>query len=240
MNKYEDVAYKELLNWQKNIIKKDTSINSITKGLQDKVNSIIPEKVHLVITEGIKAMVKTVQFGSKYITDKPLKNKSLEERETLVRKKIEFYKKAAAISGAGTGWAGLLVGLADFPILLSLKMKFLFDVAGIYSFDVNNYKERLYILYVFQLAFSSKKREIEIYNIIKDWDNYSKNLPENQEDFDWRLFQQEYRDYMDIAKMLQIVPGIGAVAGGLANYSLMKKLGRTSMNAYRMRVFKTD
>lgn len=234
------MAYKELLDWQKNIVKKDASISNIAKGFQNKVNSLIPDKVHSVITEGIKAMVKTVQFGSKYITDKPLRNKSLEEREALVRKKTEFYKKAAAISGAGTGGAGLLIGLADFPILLSLKIKFLFDVAGIYSFDVRNYKERLYILYVFQLAFSSKKREIEIYNIIKDWESYSENLPENQEDFNWRLFQQEYRDYMDIAKMLQIVPGIGAVIGGLANYSLMKRLGITSMNAYRMRVFKTN
>lgn len=239
MSKYEDMAYKELLNWQKNIIKKGTSI-SIAKGLQNKVNNMIPDKVHLVITEGIKAMVKTVILGSKYITDKPLKNMPLEERELLVKKKVEFYKKAAAVTGAGTGGAGLLIGLADFPILLSLKIKFLFDAAGLYSFDVRNYKERLYILYVFQLAFSSKKRKMEIYDIIKDWDNYSENLPENQQDFDWRLFQQEYRDYMDIAKMLQIVPGIGAVVGGFANYFLMNTLGKTCMNAYRMRVFKTN
>ena len=237
MSKYEDKAYKELLDWQKNMVKKGTSINGITKGFQNKVNSIIPEKVHLVITEGIKAMVRTVLFGSKYITDSPLKNQPLEVRETLVKEKIKFYKKAAAVSGVGTGGAGLLIGLTDFPILLSLKIKFLYDVSGLYSFDIKNYKERLYILYVFQLAFSSKKRKMEIYKIIKDWNNYSKNLPENQQDFDWRLFQQEYRDYMDIAKMLQIVPGIGAIVGGLANYSLMNTLGKTAINAYRMRVF---
>jgi hypothetical protein len=39
--------------------------------------------------------------------------------------KLNFYKKAAAASGAGTGAGGILLGLADFPLLLSLKMKFL-------------------------------------------------------------------------------------------------------------------
>jgi len=52
----------------------------------------------------------------------------------------------------------------------------------------------------------------------------------------WREFQQEYRDYIDIAKLLQLVPGIGAVVGANANSKLMDKLGVTAMNAYRMRI----
>jgi hypothetical protein len=55
--------------------------------------------------------------------------------------------------------------------------------------------------------------------------------------FDWRTFQQEYRDYMDIAKMLQLVPGIGAVVGAYANFKLMDELGYTVKNAYRLRLF---
>jgi hypothetical protein len=38
--------------------------------------------------------------------------------------------------------------------------------------------------------------------------------------------------------MLQLVPGIGAVVGAYANYQLMDKLGKTAINAYRLRVFK--
>ena len=51
-------------------------------------------------------------------------------------------------------------------------------------------------------------------------------------------FEQEYRDYIDLAKMLQLVPGIGLVVGAYANYKLMNKLGETALNAYRLRVFK--
>ena len=70
-----------------------------------------------------------------------------------------------------------------------------------------------------------------------DWETYSKTLPEDINLFDWRPFQQEYRDYIDLAKMAQLVPIIGAPVGFIANYGLVKKLGITAMNAYRMRIF---
>ena len=69
-----------------------------------------------------------------------------------------------------------------------------------------------------------------------NWDTYSKTLPEDLEQFEWRDFQQEYRDYIDIAKMAQLVPIIGAPVGVIANYRLIRKLGITAMNAYRMRL----
>lgn len=240
MSRYEDNAVREMIAWQKEMQKKPGSAGSIAKNLQSKMNGIIPEKAHEIITEAIKNMVKAVLFGSEYTAAAPLMQGDLETRENLVREKIQLYKRAAAVSGAGTGAGGILLGLADFPILLSLKMKFLFDTAGLYGFDAKNYKERLYMLYVFQLAFSSQERRNDIFEIVADWHNYSKGLPENQDYFDWRTFQQEYRDYIDIAKMLQLVPGIGAIVGAYANYKLMDKLGDNSINAYRMRVIKVE
>jgi hypothetical protein len=68
-----------------------------------------------------------------------------------------------------------------------------------------------------------------------DWDKKKESLPDDINQFDWRNFQQEYRDYIDLAKMAQLIPGIGAVVGFVVNYRLIKKLGHTAMNAYRMR-----
>lgn len=140
------------------------------------------------------------------------------------------------LEGAGTGAGGILLGLTDFPLLLSIKIKFLYDVAAIYGFDVKDYKERLYILKIFQLAFSSQAVVNKIFNEMENWEEYSKILPSSLELFNWREFQQEYRDYIDLAKLLQLLPGIGAVAGAYANRKLMNKLGVTAMNAYRMRI----
>lgn len=218
--------------------KKPSFSSDLTKGLQNKMNNLIPDKVQNLINSSIENMAKVVLAGSEYTSKHPLTYASLQERENLAKKNIDFYRKAATVSGAGTGASGFLVGLADFPILLSLKVKFLFELASIYGFDVCDYKERLYILYVFQLAFSSDKRRLEIYEQVSNWDNYVKDLPTDISSFDWKTFQQEYRDYIDLTKMLQLVPGIGMVVGAYSNYKLMNKLYETALNAYRLRVFK--
>ncbi|ACV62576.1 conserved hypothetical protein [Desulfofarcimen acetoxidans DSM 771] len=233
---YEEKIMHELKIWQLKMTKKPSLTNRLAKGLQHKVNDIIPDKVHDLITATIKNMVKAVLFGSEYISKYPDHGLSLEESEKLVLEKANFYKKVAATSGAGTGAGGLLLGLADFPILLGLKIKFLFDVAVLYGFDVTEFRERLYILYLFELAFSSQEKRSQVYSFILNWDMKNEQLPTELEAFDWRSFQQEYRDYIDLVKMLQLMPGIGAVVGAYANYQLMDKLAETAMNGYRLRL----
>lgn len=210
-------------------------LNRLSKRMQTKVNSIIPEKIHLTITTVLKQMIRAVLFGSGLTTAKSIKDKSLEVREAIVEEKINFYRKTAAAEGGITGAGGILLGLADFPILLGLKLKMLFDIAAVYGYDVNDYKERVYMLYIFQLAFSSHEHRKNIYLKMINWEEQKKHFPDDINQFDWRTLQQEYRDYIDLAKMAQLIPVIGAPVGFIVNYRLIKKLGITSMNAYRMR-----
>lgn len=236
MKTYEDTARRQLLFWKLKVSHKPSFTNRVAKGLQRRANNLIPDKVHEVLTTAIRNMVKAVLFGSEFTTGSPLLGLTLQEREKLVGEKTSSYKKIAAVSGAGTGAGGIFLGLADFPILLSIKMKYLFEVAAIYGFDVRDYKERLYLLFIFQLAFSSQERTNEVYQQISQWDNFVKELPADLDAFDWKTFQQEYRDYIDLAKMLQLVPVIGAVVGAYANYRLLDKLGETAVNSYRLRI----
>lgn len=233
---YEDEAVAVLKEWQIKVSKKPSLGSKLSKGIQNKINRLIPEKFHEVVTGAIKLMVKGVLLGSEYVTAKPLIDKSLMEREDLIKKRFKYYKSSAVASGAGTGAGGFLLSLADFPILLSIKIKYLFDVASLYGFDVKDYRERLFILHVFQLAFSSAEKRLEVYEVVSNWDRYAKELPKDLESFNWREFQQEYRDYIDLAKMLQMIPGFGAAFGALANYRLMEKLRKTAMNSYRLRL----
>jgi len=238
MDTYEKYAAVQLKTWQRRMIHKPSILNRLSKRIQTKINTWIPEKVHTAITSAIKQMIRAVLFGATYTTHKPVFNKSLEVCEAAIQERIKMYKKTAAIEGGLTGAGGLLLGLADFPILIGIKMKLLFDIASMYGFDVKDYKERVYILHIFELAFSSHSHRKEIYLKIEHWDEVSKTLPDDIEQFDWRNFQQEYRDYIDLAKMAQLVPVIGAPVGIIVNYRLVKKLGDTAMNAYRMRLLK--
>ena len=204
--------------------------------MQTKINSYIPEKVHVGITNVLKQMIRAVLFGAGMTTGQPLKTAPLETREELVQKKINTYKKTAAFEGGITGAGGLLLGLADFPILIGIKIKLLFEIASLYGFDGDDYKERIYILHIFELAYSSHEHRKKVYLKMTDWDEKTKSFPANINEFDWRNFQQEYRDYIDIAKMAQLIPVIGAPVGVVVNHRLIRKLGITAMNAYRMRL----
>lgn len=238
MQSYEKQAHTELVRWQKDMLRKPTILGRLSRKMQVKVNSWIPEKVHVAITATIKQMIRGVLFGSTYTTARPVEDRSLEVREFAVQQRIRAYRNTAAVEGGVTGAGGILLGLADFPLLLGIKLKLLFDIAALYGFDVRDYKERVYILYIFQLAFSSQQHRRQTYLKMADWDATIRAFPENLENFDWRSLQQEYRDYLDIAKMAQLVPVIGAPVGVIVNYRLIRKLGRTAMNAYRMRLMK--
>lgn len=170
--------------WKREMKKKVSLINKIASKTQKKFNSMLPRKYHEILTNAVKTMVKTVLFGYKYITKDPLNHISIEEREKIVKSKIDFYKKTAMAEGLVTGAGGFILGLTDFPLLLSIKVKLLYDIAAIYGFDVGDYKERLYILNIIQLAFSSQSYSKDVYNKMEKWDEYSYNLPGNINDFD--------------------------------------------------------
>ena len=72
MNFYEQTALKEVKAWQTKMQQHPSLVNRMTKKMQDKINNIIPEKVHNAITTAIKQMVRAVLFGSRLTTTKPL------------------------------------------------------------------------------------------------------------------------------------------------------------------------
>ncbi|MET3696356.1 EcsC family protein [Bacillus oleivorans] len=234
MTEYEQRALSELEFWKIKQTNKTSSLNRAAKRVQAKINEWIPKKVHAVITESIKGMVQTALAGSSIKSMEPLVGEELELREKLALEKVEVYKKAAAIEGSGTGAGGIFLGLADFPLLLTIKLKFLYDVSSIYGYDPKEYENRIYILYVFLLAFSSDEKRKETLALLEDWEAKKEELIQ----LDWQTFQQEYRDYLDIKKLLQLVPGIGAVVGFYVNYQLLDQLGETAKFAYRMRYFR--
>jgi uncharacterized protein (DUF697 family) len=237
---YEEIAFAEMSSWLAKNHKRPSILNLITKGTQKTINQIIPQKVHRVITFAIENMIKGLLFGTKYITPKPMEGLKLKEREEKVDRIIKFYKNTASAEGAITGAGGILMGFADFPAFLSIKIKMLCEIAAAYGIDVKSFQERLFMLYFFKLAFSSQESRNETVKVIEDWDAHTALLPMDEADFDWMEFQLEYRDYMDLAKLAQLIPVIGAGVGAVANYQLSALLGETAKQCYRVRYFKWD
>lgn len=70
MREYELKAYHEIEEWKRRINKRSSMLNRLSKKAQTKVNSIIPEKAHQIITDSIKNMVKATLIGSNATTRK--------------------------------------------------------------------------------------------------------------------------------------------------------------------------
>ena len=236
MTPYEQVVQTELTRWQQAMQQPPSRMGRLSTLVQHRINRIIPRRIHEIITTTIKQMTRAVLFGAQLLNRPATGGLTLTERDAAVAKRIVFYRRTSAVEGGLTGAGGILLGLADFPLLLSLKIKMLFEIASLYGYDVEDYRERVFILYIFQLAFSSQERRQAVYAHLANWPEHSRQLPADINQFDWLTFQQEYRDYIDLAKMGQLIPGIGAAVGIVVNYRLVGQLGRTAMNAYRMRL----
>ena len=235
MDVYEKQVFDELKTWKQSIHEEPSVIGVLAKSVQTGINNVIPERVHKIMTNAIRQMTKSVIFGAYLTTIKKKKINLLPGIEEKVKEKIDIYSKTAAAEGGVTGYGGILMGLADLPLWLSIKIKMLFEIASLYGYDLSDYKERIYILHIFQLTFSRHKQQKNILNLINNWEEEREKLPEDINDFDWRSFQIEYRDYLDLAKLMQLIPGFGAIVGIYINHKLTRRLGHFAMNAYRMR-----
>ena len=118
MDQYQQQVYSELSAWQKQMLRNPSLLNRLSKKIQTKINTWIPEKIHKAITLTIKQMIRGVIFGATHTTAKPLSGQSLQATEAAIQQRIEFYRTTAAVEGGITGAGGILLGLADFPILL--------------------------------------------------------------------------------------------------------------------------
>jgi hypothetical protein len=237
LDAHETVALAELEAWREKLLREPGPMDRAARNMQQAVNNLIPEQIHGAVTKVIEHLTRSILTGADVTTAKPLENASLGAREALVRQRIVAYRTMAAAEGGVAGAGGFLLAAADFPVLIGFKIKLLFEIAALYGHDGESWDERLYILSIFQLAFSSADHRQAVFHGLEAWDAGAEARPASHRDFDWRTFQQQYRDYIDLAKLAQLIPVIGAPVGAFVNFRLLDQLGLHAMNCYRMRWF---
>lgn len=235
MTEYNDVVRRQVKVWKIGLLKEEKLLKRMTKRVQIKINEKIPQPVHNVITQTVKGIIHSVFYGIKYIPGEPPRTGlSLKERDKTAREVIDRYRKIASVEGAGTGVGGFLLGITDFPALIAIKMRMLFELAHVYGYGTRSRKERLFVLYIFQITFTTAAQRKRLLPVVEEWDKF------NYAGLDWEQFQKDYRDALDFRKMMQLIPGIGAVVGAWANYGLLGELGLSAMNCYRIRYLKRE
>ncbi len=228
----------EVAAWRTRVLKRPGLWDRATRGTQERINRIIPERVHAIVTSGVEAMTRGILFGSDLIPARPVADGSLAARERKARATIKRYRTTASVEGGVTGAGGFLLAAADFPALMAIKVRMLGEVVGTYGWggdtEDGSGRERLFLLHIFHLAFASAKRRPEALADLERW-IAGTDQPGTITDYDWRRFQIEYRDHIDLAKLAQLIPVVGAPIGAVVNWRLVDRLGETAMMACRMR-----
>lgn len=241
---YEQKIRLELLQWERDLQKEPWFAERWSKQFQQRIDQLIPDKVHQSMAKAMEMTVKSVLTGVDLLAFSEGKlfesaSKTLIEKDYEADRLISRYKIIAAAEGVGTGVGGIFLAAADYPALLTIKLKFLSELAQIYGFDIRELSERIFCLKVFQLAFSGVMHRKRTYQQIKHW-NGNQTLPVSDASVEgfisWREFYAEYKESIEFKKLLSFIPIIGAVFNGWGNYSLLDDLGETAKNSYRLRI----
>ncbi|HYC68113.1 EcsC family protein [Brevundimonas sp.] len=226
----------ELEAWRARVLKRPGLLDKASRATQDRINRMIPERVHAIVTSGVEAMTRGILTGSEVLKARPPAGGSLAAREVKARAMIRAYRTTAGVEGGVAGAGGFVLAAAEFPALMAIKVRMLADIVSVYGWGGGAPAERLFLLHIFHLAFASPKRRPEALAALEDW-IAGAGREATTADYDWRRFQQEYRDYIDLAKMAQLIPVVGAPIGAVVNWRLVDRLGETAMMACRMRWF---
>ncbi|MBX9616914.1 MAG: EcsC family protein [Caulobacteraceae bacterium] len=230
----ETTVRAELEAWRARVLKRPGLWDKATRGTQDRINRIIPERVHAAITTGVEAMTKGILFGSDLLKAKPARDGTLAARELRARASIETWRNTASVEGGVADAGGFVLAAVDFPALMAIKVRLLGEIVAAYGWGDGSVRERLFVLHIFHLAFASARRRPGALAELERW-IAGTGQPEAITDYDWRGFQIEYRDYIDLAKMAQLIPVVGAPIGAAVNWRLVEQLGETAIMACRMR-----
>ncbi|AQR63295.1 hypothetical protein BZG35_01800 [Brevundimonas sp. LM2] len=234
----ETTVRAEVAAWRARVLKTPCLWDRATRGTQDRINRIIPERVHAAITSGVEALTRGILSGSELLKAKPMADGTLAARELKARAVITAHRNTASVEGGVAGTGGFVLAAVDFPALMAIKVRMLGEIVAAYGWGGgptgDTLRERLFVLHIFHLAFASAKRRPEALAELERW-IAGVDQPQALADYDWRRFQIEYRDFIDLAKMAQLIPVVGAPIGAAVNWRLVERLGETAVMACRMR-----
>jgi len=93
---YTKQVEQDLLFWKRKMLKRSGFISRTSKKAQVKMNALIPDRIHKVMTESIKNMVKVTLTGSNITTNKRQAfGLSIFEKDALFKEKLTVYRRTA-------------------------------------------------------------------------------------------------------------------------------------------------
>ncbi len=233
---------KDLWFWEK--------IGRLPFAILDKVT---PRFIHNKIGQAIDELGSFIQSGGKYFIDEKHVLKqyfeedmsllSIEQRASLKIKSMdqaatklsEARSKLAMVQGGTTGIGGIFTLAIDVPLLLSLTLKTIQEIAVCYGYDPHEKQERIFIVKCLQFTSSDIVGKKAILEELSVFHNKCENTQMISQLQGWREVLMTYRDNIGWKKLFQMIPVAGILFGAYVNKSVILDTAEVAIMLYRKR-----
>lgn len=217
------------------------------------LDRLTPAFIHRKVGTALDELGKFIQTGGGYLSsEKAVPNFFKDDRvgglSDVIRLPIRQMdaaavsvaanrEKTAAVQGASTGIGGIFTLSIDIPLLLSLQLKTLQDIAMCYGFDPKLPEERLFIVKILQFVSSDAPAKKAV---LRQMGQLTGNTAAARTEIitelqGWREVVYSYRDRWGWKKLFQMVPVAGLIFGAFTNRNVIRELAEAGEMFYRKR-----
>ncbi|MDF2906738.1 MAG: uncharacterized protein K0R34_2059 [Herbinix sp.] len=216
--------------------------DKIPDKLVDTLNSAFYKGFQLVFEKGSTYIEKTYN-KDKIELEHDINNYALDKRMNKRHfKRLDQYSKQSKLINSsfsvleGSVLGVLGIGIPDIPLLLSVLVKTIYEIALSYGYSYDTEAEKAYLLLLINAAIA--KGELQK-DLDKKLELFSDKLDRNIEasvDVDEQMKDtaKALSDVLLTAKFIQGIPIVGVV-GGAVNYSIVNRVARYARLKYKKR-----
>lgn len=165
-----------------------------------------------------------------------LRDAALDQLDPLARRRFTENALLAAVEGGGTGMGGAVFIAADVPLLFTINLRLIQQVAGAYGFPMRRPEYRALVLAILNAAASASKdakhdamREISVAAASLAGDgSYRGRNPSGTLRDQSRNLPREIGKNIVGRKLAQSIPVAGAAVGAGVNYWFTREVAETS------------
>ena len=159
-----------------------------------------------------------------------LKNRSLEECDSLVFGVTAWAEGMAVVGGAVTGAGGFLTSALDVPLFLMLALRTICKIGHCYGYPLNQPKDRRRILGTLMVATTDDPaKKLKLVTRIKEIEDWMIEEAEHE------VIEDEAMDALLRIEIVDDVPGLGALTAGYQNYAFIHQVSAGAKRVFQER-----
>jgi hypothetical protein len=216
--------------------------DKIPAKLVDTLNTAFYKGFQLVFEKGSTYIEKTYNKDrieleydiNNYALDKRMNKRHFNRLDQHSKQSKLINSSFSVLEGSVLGILG--IGLPDIPLLLSVLVKTIYEIALSYGFSYDNEEEKTYLLLLIHAAIAKGEYQKDLNKQLELLSDKLDNNIEVTADVDTQMKEtsKALSDVLLTAKFIQGIPFVGVV-GGVVNYNIVNRVSKYARLKYKKR-----